>query len=311
MRFGDEIPAKYDLSSLKVLGSVGEPINPEAWRWYYENIGHSKCTVVDTYWQTETGGHMITNIPGVTPMKPGSCTLPMYGIDPVVLDAQTGEVIEGNDVEGVLAIRQPWPGMARTCLGDHQRFMATYLTQYPGLYFTGDTVFRDKDGEYTVISAKLSCRIIPYLAHVIIIHEGFIFVTGRCDDVLNVSGHRIGTAEIESALVGHPSVAQAAVVGKPHPIKGQGISAFVMLVEGAEESDALIKELVADVRAGVGPFATPDQIVVSPSLPMTRSGKIMRRVLRKIVAGEADSLGDTSTLADPSIVEILIEKAAP
>jgi len=285
MRFGDAIPAKYDLSSLKVLGTVGEPINPEAWRWYYENIGHSKCTVVDTYWQTETGGHMLTNIPGVTPMKPGSCTLPMYGIDPVVLDAQSGEVIEGNDVEGVLAIRQPWPGMARTCLGDHQRFMATYLTPHPGFYFTGDTVFRDKDG--------------------------FIFVTGRCDDVLNVSGHRIGTAEIESALVGHPSVAQAAVVGKPHPIKGQGISAFVMLVEGAEESDDLIKELVAGVRAGVGPFASPDQIVVVPSLPMTRSGKIMRRVLRKIVAGEADSLGDTSTLADPSIVDILIEMAAP
>lgn len=285
MRYGKEVPAKYDLSSLKVLGSVGEPINPEAWRWYYENIGRGNCTVVDTYWQTETGGHVITNIPGVTPMKPGSCTLPMYGIDAVVLDAQTGQVIEGNDVEGVLAIRQPWPGMARTCLGDHQRFMATYLNQYPGYYFTGDTVFRDKDG--------------------------FIFVTGRCDDVLNVSGHRIGTAEVESALVGHPLVAQAAVVGKPHPIKGQAISSFVMLVEGAEESEALIKELVMEVRSGVGPFAAPDQIVVAPSLPMTRSGKIMRRVLRKIVAGEADSLGDISTLADPSIVDILIEKAAP
>jgi len=282
MRFGDKVPAKYDLSSLKVLGTVGEPINPEAWRWYYEHIGRNKCTIVDTYWQTETGGHIVTNIPGVTPMKPGSCTLPMYGIDTVILDAQSGEVIEGNDVDGVLAIRQPWPGMARTCLGDHSRFMATYLKPYPGYYFTGDVVHRDEDG--------------------------FLFITGRCDDVLNVSGHRIGTAEVESALVAHPMVVQAAVVGRAHPIKGQAICAFATLVEGAEESEELLRELRLEVRAGIGPFATPDTIYITPSLPMTRSGKIMRRVLRKIVAGEADELGDVSTLADPSVVDALIAK---
>ena len=240
MRFGNEIPKKYDLSSLKVLGSVGEPINPEAWKWYYEHIGREKCTIVDTYWQTETGGHIVTNIPGVTPMKPGSCTLPMYGIDAVVLDAQTGEVVEGNNVEGVLAIRQPWPGMARTCLGDHERYLATYLKPYPGLYFTGDTVYRDKDG--------------------------FLFITGRCDDVLNVSGHRIGTAEVESALVGHPLVAQAAVVGRPHPIKGQSICSYVTLVEGAEENDELLIQLKQEVRSGVGPFAQPDLVIINGKL---------------------------------------------
>jgi len=282
MRYGDKIPAKYDLSSLKVLGSVGEPINPEAWKWYYEKIGRNKCTIVDTYWQTETGGHIVTNIPGVTPMKPGSCTMPMYGIDTVVLDAQTGEVVEGNDVEGVLAIRQPWPGMARTCLGDHKRFLATYLKAYSGYYFTGDTVYRDKDG--------------------------FLFITGRCDDVLNVSGHRIGTAEVESALVNHPLVAQAAVVGRPHPIKGQAICSYVTLVEGGEESDELLIQLKQEVRGGVGPFAQPDAIIITESLPMTRSGKIMRRILRKIAAGEADQLGDVSTLADPSVVDTLIAK---
>jgi acetyl-CoA synthetase len=285
MRYGDEIPAKYDMSSLKILGSVGEPINPEAWRWYYEEVGRKQCTVVDTYWQTETGGHIITNIPGVTPMKPGSCTLPLFGIDAVVLDAVDGHVLEaesGEDLEGVLAIRQPWPGMARTCLGDHERYMTVYLKPYPGFYFTGDSVRRDKDG--------------------------FHFITGRVDDVLNVSGHRIGTAEVESALVAHPAVAQAAVVGKPHPIKGEAIAGFVMLVEGYEESPELIKELRNQVRAEIGPFASPDVLWVTPSLPMTRSGKIMRRVLRKIVAGEEDSLGDTSTLADPSIVETLIAK---
>lgn len=282
MRFGTKFPAKYDLSSLKVLGTVGEPINPEAWNWYYNNIGREKCTIVDTYWQTETGGHIVTNIPGVTPMKPGSCTLPMYGIDSVVLDAQTGEPVEGNNVEGVLAIKQPWPGMARTCLGDHERYMTTYLKPYPGYYFTGDTVYKDKDG--------------------------FLFITGRCDDVLNVSGHRIGTAEVESALVGHPAVAQAAVVGRPHPIKGEAIVAFATLVEGIEESDELIQDLRLEVRAGIGPFATPDAVILTPNLPMTRSGKIMRRVLRKIVAGEADQLGDVSTLADPSVVDSLIAK---
>lgn len=280
MRLGTKIPARYDLSSLRILGTVGEPINPEAWRWYYEHIGRNKCTIVDTYWQTETGGHIATNIPGVTPMKPGSCTLPMYGIDTVILDPQSGEVMEGNDVNGVLAIRQPWPGIARTCLGDHERYTATYLKPYPGYYFTGDVVYRDQDG--------------------------FLFITGRCDDVLNVSGHRIGTAEVESALVGHPAVAQAAVVGRPHPIKGQAVCAFATLVEGVEESEELLQELVKEVRAGIGPFASPDAIFVTPLLPMTRSGKIMRRVLRKIVAGEADELGDISTLADPSVVDALI-----
>jgi acetyl-CoA synthetase len=282
MQFGDSIPKEYDLSSLKILGSVGEPINPEAWRWYYETVGDSKCTIVDTYWQTETGGHVITNLPGVTPMKPGSCSLPSYGIDAVVLDPVDGHVLEGNNVEGVMAIRQPWPGMARTCLGDHERFMTVYLKPYKGFYFTGDSVFKDADG--------------------------FHFITGRVDDVLNVSGHRIGTAEVESALVAHPAVAQAAVVGRPHDIKGQSICAFCMLDVNHEESDELIKELRLRVRNDIGPFASPDLIVITPSLPMTRSGKIMRRILRKIVAGEIDTLGDISTLADPSVVADLIEK---
>jgi acetyl-CoA synthetase len=282
MRYGESFPAKYDLSSLKVLGSVGEPINPAAWDWYYEHIGRKSCTIVDTYWQTETGGHIVTNIPGITPMKPGSCTLPFYGIDTVVLDPNTGQILEGNNVEGVLALRKPWPGMARTCLGDHERFLTVYLKPYPGFYFTGDSVLRDVDG--------------------------FHFITGRVDDVINVSGHRIGTAEVESALVAHPAVAQAAVVGQPHPIKGQSIACFVMLDVEHEESESLIRELKLAVRADIGPFAAPDLILVSPTLPMTRSGKIMRRILRKIVAGETDSLGDTSTLADPTIVDLLIEK---
>jgi len=286
MRYGDEIPKKYDLSSLRVLGSVGEPINPEAWRWYYEVVGRSKCTVVDTYWQTETGGHIITNLPGITPMKPGSCTLPFYGIDTVVLCPTTGKELtepdENGNFQGVMALKSPWPGMARTCLGDHERFLTVYFKPYPGYYFTGDTVSRDKDG--------------------------FHFIIGRMDDVMNVSGHRIGTAEVESALVAHPAVAQAAVVGKPHEIKGQSICAFAMLTAGYEESPELIKELRGSVRSEIGGFCNPDLIVITPSLPMTRSGKIMRRILRKIVCGEIDSLGDTSTLADPSIVETLIEK---
>lgn len=284
MRYGDEIPSEYDLSSLKILGSVGEPINAAAWEWYYHNIGKEKCTVVDTYWQTETGGHIITNLPGITPMKPGSCTLPMYGVDPVLLDATTGEEVKaepGKPMEGVLCIRRPWPGMARTCLGDHPRFETVYLKPYPGYYFTGDSVVRDADGYH--------------------------FITGRVDDVLNVSGHRIGTAEVESALVAHPAVAQAAVVGKPHPVKGQSITGFVMLKKGHEDSPELISALRHAVRNDIGPFASPDSLTVVPSLPMTRSGKIMRRILRKIVAGETDTLGDTSTLADPSIVDVLIE----
>jgi acetyl-CoA synthetase len=286
MRYGDDHPRNYNLSSVRVLGTVGEPINPEAWRWYYEVVGQEKCTVVDTYWQTETGGHIITNMHGITPMKPGSCTLPCFGIEPVVLDPMTGHPVttpdEKGHYQGVMAIAQPWPGMARTCLGDHQRFLQTYLQVYPGYYFTGDSVIRDEDG--------------------------FHWIIGRVDDVLNVSGHRIGTAEVESALVAHASVAQAAVVGQPHEIKGQSIAAFVK--EGEEESDTLIKELRSLVRQEIGGFAAPDMICVAPSLPMTRSGKIMRRILRKIVCNELDSMGDISTLADPAIVETIIQKVA-
>mmetsp|Transcript_1765 Transcript_1765/g.3135 ORF Transcript_1765/g.3135 Transcript_1765/m.3135 type:complete len:730 (-) Transcript_1765:636-2825(-) len=281
MRFGDEPTKEYDMSSLRVLGSVGEPINPEAWRWYYEVIGNKQCSVVDTYWQTETGGHVITNLPGITPMKPGSCTLPFYGIETVVLDAATGKEMEGNDVEGVLAIKQPWPGMTRTVLGDHERYLTVYMKPYPGYYFSGDACRRDEDG--------------------------YTWITGRVDDVLNVSGHRIGTAEVESALVAHPAVAQAAVVGFPHDIKGQGMCCYTTLTEGYEPSDELTKELRLAVRESIGPFATPDLICPATSLPMTRSGKIMRRILRKIASGESDSLGDISTLADPSVVQVLID----
>jgi len=282
MRFGDDIPKKYDLSSLRILATVGEPINPEAWRWYYEVIGGERCSVVDTYWQTETGGHVITNLPGITPMKPGSCTLPFYGIELAVLDPKTGKEIEGNDVEGIVVMKQPWPGMARTCLHDHNRYLHVYMTPYPSYYFPGDGCRRDKDG--------------------------YIWITGRVDDVLNVSGHRIGTAEIESALVAHPAVAQAAAIGYPHAIKGQGICCFATLSVGFTETDELLKELRQTVRTSIGPFATPDIICCTNSLPMTRSGKIMRRILRKISSGESDSLGDTSTLADPKVVEALIEK---
>jgi len=283
MRFGDEAVEKYDLSSLRVLGTVGEPINPAAWKWYYDVVGKGKCAIVDTYWQTETGGHVITNLPGITPMKPGSCTLPCYGIEVVVLDSTTGKEIKTVEAEGILAIKQPWPGMARTCLGDHQRYLNVYMKPYPGYYFAGDGCRRDSDG--------------------------FIWITGRVDDVLNVSGHRIGTAEVESALVAHPAASQAAVVALPHEIKGQGICCFVTLTVGYDGDDAnLIKELRNAVRNSIGPFATPDMIVPTASLPMTRSGKIMRRILRKIAAGELDTLGDTSTLADPSVVDALIEK---
>lgn len=282
MRFGDDAPKKYDLSSLKVLGTVGEPINPAAWKWYFDVIGKGKCAVVDTYWQTETGGHVITNLPGITPMKPGSCTLPCYGIEVVVLDPATGKEVESTVAEGILAIKQPWPGMARTCLGDHQRYLNVYMKPYPGYYFAGDGCRRDEDG--------------------------FIWITGRVDDVLNVSGHRIGTAEVESGLVAHPAVAQAAVVGVPCHIKGQGICCFTTLTEGYAESPELIKELRLAVRTSIGPFATPDMIIPTPALPMTRSGKIMRRILRKIAAGELDTLGDTTTLLDPSVVDTLSAK---
>jgi acetyl-CoA synthetase len=282
MRFGDEPAKKYNKTSLRILGTVGEPINPEAWRWYFEVIGEKRCSVVDTYWQTETGGHVITNLPGVTPMKAGSCTLPFYGIDTVVLDPQSGKEISGNGVEGVLAIKQPWPGLTRTCLHDHERYLTVYMKPYPGYYFPGDGCRRDEDG--------------------------YIWITGRVDDVLNVSGHRIGTAEIESALVGHPAVAQAACIGYPHDIKGEAICCYVTLKLGYEESPDLVIQLRNAVRTSIGAFATPDIICPAPGLPLTRSGKIMRRILRKIASNELDNLGDTTTLADPSVVHALIEK---
>ncbi len=279
MAHGEEIPARYDLSSLKVLGSVGEPINPEAWRWYYKNVGRERCPIVDTWWQTETGGILITPLPGCTPAKPGSATFPFFGVKPAVIEAETGKVLEGNGVTGVLALSEPWPGQARTVYGDHERFEETYFKLYPGYYFTGDGCSRDKDGYY--------------------------WITGRVDDVINVSGHRIGTAEVESALVLHDSIAEAAVVGYPHPIKGQGIYAYISLMDGVQYSEELGKDLKAFVRNEIGPIATPDVIQLAPALPKTRSGKIMRRILRKIAADEADQLGDVSTLADPSVVEEL------
>ena len=282
MKFGPDPIKKYDLSSLRVLGTVGEPINPEAWRFFFEEVGQGRCVVVDTFWQTETGGHMITNLPGCQPMKPGAASLPMFGVRTVVVDMQSGQPIEGNSVEGVLCFGQPWPGIARSIYGDHQRYLDTYLKPYPGYYFTGDGCKRDKDG--------------------------YIWITGRVDDVLNVSGHRLGTAEIESALVCHPACVEAAVVGVPHDIKGQGIFAYCILRDGVEETAELVPALKAAVRTAIGGIAMPDYIVLTPALPKTRSGKIMRRVLRKIACKETDSLGDTSTLADPSIVDTLIEK---
>jgi len=279
MSHGEEIPAKYDLSSIKVLGSVGEPINPEAWRWYHKNIGREKCPIVDTWWQTETGGILITPLPGCTPLKPGSATFPFFGVKPVVIESETGKVVEGNGVAGVLAISEPWPGQARTIYGDHDRFEETYFKLYPGYYFTGDGCRRDEDGYY--------------------------WITGRVDDVINVSGHRIGTAEVESALVLHESVSEAAVVGFPHEIKGQGIYAYVSLMDGKKYNPDLGTELKKFVRREIGPIASPDVIQWAPALPKTRSGKIMRRILRKIAADEADQLGDVSTLADPSVVDEL------
>ena len=279
MAHGEEIPAKYDLSTIKVLGSVGEPINPEAWRWYHKNIGREKCPIVDTWWQTETGGILITPLPGCTPLKPGSATFPFFGVKPTVIEPETGKILEGNGVAGVLAISEPWPGQARTIYGDHDRFEETYFKLYPGYYFTGDGCRRDEDGYY--------------------------WITGRVDDVINVSGHRIGTAEVESALVLHTSVSEAAVVGFPHEIKGQGIYAYVSLMDGVEYNQELGRELKKFVRKEIGPIASPDVIQYAPALPKTRSGKIMRRILRKIAADEADQLGDVSTLADPSVVDEL------
>ncbi len=283
MRDGDDFVTKYDRSSLRVLGSVGEPINPEAWRWYFEVVGEGRCAIVDTFWQTETGGHMLTPLPGVTPMKPGSATLPFFGVQPAVLDDKGVEII-GNDVTGVLAFKAGWPSIARTIYGDHQRYLETYFKPFPAYYFTGDGCRRDADGYY--------------------------WITGRVDDVINVSGHRMGTAEVESALVAHPAVAEAAVCGYPHDLKGQGIFAYVILKEGQKETPELLKALVAEVRHHIGPIATPDKILITPGLPKTRSGKIMRRILRKIAAQETDNLGDISTLADPAVVQALIEKRA-
>ncbi|MFQ5481126.1 MAG: acetate--CoA ligase [Nitrospinaceae bacterium] len=279
MSFGEDFPRKYDLSSLRVLGSVGEPINPEAWRWYHKNVGGGRCPVVDTWWQTETGGILITPLPGCTPCKPGSATFPFFGVRPVVIEAETGKVLEGNGVSGVLALAEPWPGQARTLFGDHSRFEETYFKLYPGYYFTGDGCTRDEDGYY--------------------------WITGRVDDVINVAGHRMGTAEVESALVLNDKVAEAAVVGFPHQIKGQGIYAYVTLMAGESSSEELKKELIGFVRKEIGPIATPDIIHWAPGLPKTRSGKIMRRILRKIAADEGDQLGDVSTLADPSVVDQL------
>lgn len=279
MSHGDDTPARYDLSSLKILGSVGEPINPEAWRWYYKHIGHERCPIVDTWWQTETGGILITPLPGCTPAKPGSATLPFFGVKPVIISPESGKVLDGNDVSGVLALAEPWPGQMRTVYGDHLRFEEVYFKLYPGYYFTGDGCRRDADGYY--------------------------WITGRVDDVINVSGHRIGTAEVESALVLHEKVAEAAVVGFPHDLKGQGIYAFVTLMEGVPYTDDLKKELKNHVRKEIGPIAAPDVIHWAPGLPKTRSGKIMRRILRKIASNEVDQLGDISTLADPSVVEAL------
>ena len=280
-RMGDSFVEKYDRSSLRVLGSVGEPINPESWNWYYSVVGNNHCNIVDTWWQTETGGIMITPLPGATPVKPGSATYPFFGVNPVVLDDQ-GKELEGNDVSGLLAIKTPWPSMARTIYGDHERYMQTYLSPFKGYYFTGDGCRRDEDGYY--------------------------WITGRVDDVINVSGHRMGTAEVESALVQHPACAEAAVVGFPHEIKGQGIFAYVIIKSDLKESDDLVKQLRQTVREQIGPIATPDHILIAPGLPKTRSGKIMRRILRKIASLEIKELGDTSTLADPSVIDTLIEK---
>ena len=279
---GDEWPAKYDLSSLRLLGTVGEPINPEAWMWYHKQVGRGRCPIVDTWWQTETGGILITPLPGATPTKPGAATLPFFGVKPAILDPESGKLLEGNGVSGVLAIEAPWPGQMRTVYGDHARFEQTYFQTYKGYYFTGDGCRRDEDGYY--------------------------WITGRVDDVINVSGHRMGTAEVESALVLHTKVAEAAVVGYPHEIKGQGIYAYVTLNTGEEYTDELKGELRNWVRKEIGPIATPDVIHWAPGLPKTRSGKIMRRILRKIAENDTSNLGDTSTLADPSVVDQLIEK---
>jgi acetyl-CoA synthetase len=282
MAQGDDFVTRTDRSSLRILGSVGEPINPEAWEWYYHIVGEGRCPIMDTWWQTETGGILITPLPGVTALKPGSATLPFFGIQPDIVDGE-GKIMTG-EATGILVIGKPWPGQARSVYGDHQRFIDAYFKAYPGYYFTGDGVRRDQDSYY--------------------------WITGRVDDVINVSGHRLGTAEVESALVLHEHVAEAAVVGYPHDIKGQGIYAYVTLNAGVTPTEELRKELIMLVRKEIGAIATPDIIQWSSGLPKTRSGKIMRRILRKIAANELDNLGDTSTLADPAVVEEIIKNRA-
>jgi len=281
---GDDWIKRHKRESLRILGTVGEPINPEVWRWYHDVVGEGRCTVVDTWWQTETGGILIAPLPGVTPTKPGSATLPLFGVKPVVVDPADGKPLDGNDVSGVLCLGSAWPGQSRTVYGDHQRYRETYFSAYPGYYFTGDGVRRDADGYY--------------------------WITGRVDDVLNVSGHRLGTAEVESALVAHEAVAEAAVVGFPHPIKGTGIYAYVSLTgsHAGRDGNELDEELKDQVRQVIGRFAAPDVIHVAAGLPKTRSGKIMRRILRKIAAAEYEGLGDVSTLAEPGVVQQLIEQ---
>jgi acetyl-CoA synthetase len=281
-QFGDDHVKKYDLSSIRILGTVGEPINPEIWKWYHDVVGDGRCDIVDTWWQTETGGILITPIPGVTPTKPGSATLPFFGVQPVIVKPDTGEELKGNNVEGALCLKASWPGQARTIYKDHARFVETYFTHYPGLYFTGDGCRRDEDGYY--------------------------WITGRIDDVLNVSGHRLGTAEIESALMEHDAVAEAAVVGMPHDIKGVGIYAYIILYQSYALSEELIESIKEVVRVKIGRFAAPDRIHITKGLPKTRSGKVMRRILRKIAATEYSGLGDISTLADPNVVEALVNE---
>lgn len=281
---GNEFVDKCDLSSLKLLGTVGEPINPEAWNWYHDVVGKGNCPIVDTWWQTETGGHLLTPLPGATTTKPGSATNPFFGVQPVILDPTTGAELTSTEAEGVLCIKDSWPGQMRTVYGDHDRFVKTYFSDFKGYYFSGDGCRRDADGYY--------------------------WITGRVDDVLNVSGHRMGTAEVESALVAHPKVSEAAVVGYPHDIKGQGIYCYVTLMAGEVSSEELRLELRNWVRKEIGPIASPDLIQWAPGLPKTRSGKIMRRILRKIAENDYGALGDTSTLADPSVVNELIDNRA-
>ena len=276
---GDDFVKRTSRGSVRILGTVGEPINPEAWEWYYHVVGEARCPIVDTWWQTETGGVMITPLPGCTRLKPGSATRPLFGIEPVLVDNEGNEL--DGEAEGALCIKRSWPGQMRTVFGDHERFIQTYFSTFPGMYMTGDGARRDEDG--------------------------FYWITGRVDDVINVSGHRMGTAEVESALVLHSTVSEAAVVGCPHDIKGQGIYAYVTLNAGVEGTDALKKELVGLVRKEIGPIASPDVIQFAPGLPKTRSGKIMRRILRKVAANEIDNLGDTSTLAEPAVVDDIIE----